>query len=142
MLVTRVAHVVVAAAWFGHKLLIPADLRHAAAGLDGPDLQLVARLRRSQRLGTLTGLGTLATGAALIALIGQDLVPFRIYVGLGLVLVMFLVASIMGRPAWGSLKSSLEEGARTTATSAARRLARSLNIESMLWVAALVTMIV
>lgn len=142
LVVTRVAHVVVAAAWFGHKLLIPADLRQASAEMTGPDPQLVSRLRRSQRLGILTGLGTLGTGVLLIALIGQDVVPFRIYIGLGLVLVMLLVGSIMARPAWATLKVSLEEGTRTTATSAARSLGRALNIESILWVAALITMVV
>lgn len=142
LVVTRVVHVAVAAAWFGHKLLIPADLRHATRGMTGPDPQLVTRIRRSQRLGIATGLGTLATGAFLVALIGQNVVPFRIYIGLGLVLVMFLVGSIMARPAWATLKVSLEEGTRTTATSAARRLGRALNIESILWVAALITMVV
>ena len=142
LVVTRVVHVIVAAAWFGHKLLIPADLRNATLRMAGPDPQLVSRVRRAQRLGVLTGLGTLASGALLVALIGQDAVPFRIYVGLGLVLVMFLVGSIMARPAWSALRVSVEEGIRTDATSAGRRLGRALNIESTLWVLALITMIV
>jgi hypothetical protein len=58
VVVLTVVHIAIAAAWFGHKLLIPGDIRRSAAAVDAQAEAFLIRLRRAERFGILTGLGT------------------------------------------------------------------------------------
>jgi hypothetical protein len=137
---TTVLHVAVAAAWFGHKLLIPADLRSSVAA--GPETarRLVPRLERSERFGIATGLGTLATGLGLVFLRGPAFVRTPIWVGLGLVLAATAMGAIVARPASNRLRRAIGAGDTTAAMTEAGTLSTVLGAESLLWVGALVTM--
>lgn len=86
LVVIRILHIGLAAAWFGHKLLIPLDLRETMRTPDGPNESLLVRLEGAQRLGLLTGTGTLATGVTLILLIGPAAVSLWVFTGLALVM--------------------------------------------------------
>jgi hypothetical protein len=137
----KIAHIAVAAAWFGHKLLIPSDIRESIRASAG-ELS-VQRLKRAERLGVVSGLLTLLSGLALIYLTtGFGDAPLRIYVGLGAVLAMFVVGAVSGRPASKQIKAGLLEGDAVMASAAEPRLRRALGLENLLWVLALGTMVI
>ena len=139
--VVRILHVGVAAAWFGHKLLIPFDIR---SSLKDPHeaASLVVRLRRAETLGISTGMGTLITGGLLAVMIGPGIIPAGIYVGLGLVVVAIAVGAIIARPASIGLRASVTDGRLDLASTHAARLTSVLVVESVLWSGALVAMLV
>lgn len=139
--VVKVFHVAAAAAWFGHKLLIPADIRTATAGNGDAGLVFLARMERAQRLGLVSGVTTLLTGILLIVLIGPTAMPLSIYLGLVLVVGMFIVGATRARPAWLQLRLSIVNSDRVSALKAGRALSQTLNIESTLWVAVLALML-
>ena len=140
--VTRIIHVGLAAAWFGHKLLIPSDLRDAMRSDGGSDGGLILRVERAQRVGLVTGFGTLVTGIVLVILAGPAAISRWIYAGLTLVIAMFAIGALLARPAWIRFKTSLEDGDRSSAQNAADMLSRALNVESIVWVAVLITMVI
>lgn len=140
--VVRILHVAAAAAWFGHKLLIPIDLRQSIGGGVEQVRALIVRLRRAELLGVITGLGTLLTGLALVFMIGPAMVSFGIYVGLGLVLGAIAVGATVARPASGRLRVAAMSGDLEAAGSEARIVSQVLVAESVLWSAALVSMLV
>jgi hypothetical protein len=137
----RILHVGVAAAWFGHKLLIPADISRSL----GDELQtarsLLPRLERAGRLGIVTGVGTLATGALLIGMIGPDAVGVGVWVGLILVLVAIGTGAIVARPASIRLSAAVRSGELHAAQRAGRGLSQVLTVESVLWSASLIAML-
>jgi hypothetical protein len=138
----EIAHIAIAAAWFGHKLLIPGDIRRSAsAGADQAPAFLV-RLRRAERLGVLTGLGTLLSGSALAWLVGVETVDIGVWVGLGLVLAAIATGAIVGRPASRRLREAVSNGDRVEATIAGRQVSQVLGVESLLWLGALTAMVV
>jgi hypothetical protein len=139
---TTVLHIAIAAAWFGHKLLVPGDLRRSVAA--GPDVarRLVPRLENAERLGIATGLGTLATGLALVFMEGAASVRTPIWVGLGLVTAAIAIGAIIARPASNRLRHAIGAGDTTAATAEARTLSTVIGAESLLWVGALVTMLI
>ncbi len=137
----KVVHVAVAAAWFGHKLLVPSDLR-SSLGSQSEAESLVARLRRAEILGIATGLGTPLTGAALVLVIGPLNVQATVYIGLALVIVAIAVGAVVARPASMALTETVGDGDLVAARSAAARLTSVLALESVLWSAALVTVLV
>ena len=141
ILLLRILHVAVAAAWFGHKLLIPADIRRSL-GDPNQATALISRLRTAERLGIATGLGTLVTGVLLLFSIGPDVVAWPVYLGLGLVLIAIAIGATVARPASIELRRYAENGSLDAARPAARRLSAVLTTESLLWSAALVTMLV
>lgn len=140
-LVLRFLHVGVAAAWFGHKLLIPGDITGSLADLDRARA-LLPRLGRAERLGRSTGVGTLVTGLLLAWWVGFASVAWTVWVGLGLVLVAIALGAGVARPASVALVGAIEDGDLTMARGAGARLNRVLGAESLLWAAALVTMLV
>ncbi|MCI0677993.1 MAG: hypothetical protein L0Z63_02985 [Actinobacteria bacterium] len=99
-------------------------------------------MERAQRLGLLTGAGTLATGIILVLLRGPSAIPRWTFAGLALVIAMFAIGAVIARPAWIRFKTSVESGDRPSAQNAADTLSRALNIESVVWVAALTTMVI
>jgi hypothetical protein len=138
-LIIRILHVGLASAWFGHKLLIPADMRRSIAAGEGPSLMV--RLAGAERLGQITGVGTLATGLALVWLIGPGSVRAPIWVGAGAVIVAFVLGATIARPASNRLRAAVAAGDVTAGTHAAT-LGRLLMVESVLWGVALVSMLV
>lgn len=142
ILALRILHVAIAAAWFGHKLLIPADIRESVhASREDGDV-LLARLKRAERFGILTGFGTLLSGATLIWAVGVSTVSLWIWVGLGLVVLAIGIGISVARPASKRLHSAVRSEDRVEATVAGRQLGRALGLESLIWVGALVTMMV
>ncbi len=137
----KVLHIAVAAAWFGHKLLIPTDMK---TSLDEPVAagHLITRLARAESLGIASGLGTLATGGLLVLLIGPGSVGGGVWVGLGLVLVAIALGAILARPASKRLRSAVVSGDLASARRSAGRLSQVLITESLLWSGSLIAMIV
>ncbi len=137
-----IAHVAIAAAWFGHKLLIPGDIRTAVHAGQAESEALVARLRRAERFGILTGLGTLASGAALVWAVDAATVSLWIWVGLALVILAIGIGAFAARPASKRLVEAVEKADRVAATVEGRQISRVLGVESLLWLGALTTMLI
>jgi hypothetical protein len=142
ILTLRILHVAIAAAWFGHKLLVPADIRESVHAGQANAEALMKRLRRAERFGILSGLGTLISGGALMWAVGIETVSLWIWVGLALVLVAIGIGATVARPASKRLRAAVGRGDRVEATVAGRQINRVLGIEMLLWVAALTTMLV
>ncbi len=137
-----IAHIATTATWFGHKLLVPGDVRASLnAGVDAARL-LLPRLVRAERLGIASGLATVATGVALVLDIGGfSVAPARIHIGLGLVLVMFSMGAAVARPASRHLRAAVDAADLDAAARAARHLLAVLYLEQALWLAILVLMV-
>lgn len=142
ILVLTITHVAIAAAWFGHKLLLPGDIRMSVHAGQAEAEDLVRRLRRAERLGVLTGLGTLVSGAGLMWAVGLETVSLWIWTGLALVVAAIAIGALIARPASKRLTNAVESGDRVAATVEGRRIGRVLAIESLLWLGALSTMLV
>lgn len=137
----RILHIVIAAAWFGHKLLIPSDVRASAATVRAQAGPFLRRLKRAERLGQWTGLGTLLSGVALWWAVGFNTVDIGVWVGAGLVLAAIVIGATSGRPASKRLRTAVEQGDRVEATIAGGQVNRVLGIESLLWLGALTAMV-
>ena len=140
LFVLRFLHVAVAAAWFGHKLLVIPDVRSSLDRQDRAE-ELLVRLGRAERLGIASGVGTLATGLALTAAIGFDVVSPGVYVGLGLVVGAMALGALVARPASIGLASSISVGDLPRARTSGGRLVAVLGAESLLWGLALAAML-
>lgn len=140
LIIARVLHIGTAAAWFGHKLLIPPDIGRSLRSV-GEARSLVVRLRRAEPLGIGTGMGTLATGAILVLLVGADAVGAWIWVGLGLVVAAIVLGASLARPASTRLQAAVRRSDLNEARTQGQRLSRLLVAEALLWAAALVTML-
>ena len=141
ILITNILHVTFAAAWFGHKLLIPRDLRQSIHSRH-EHMGLIQRVVRAERLGVISGLGTLVTGMALIILTsGFAQTPLRIWLGLAAVIAMFMVGALLVTPAWRDVRSGLEANDLPHAVSRVGSLIGALRLEGLLWVLALTTML-
>ena len=138
----EIVHIAIAAAWFGHKLLIPGDIRRAVHAGGAESEALMGRMKRAERFGILSGLGTLLSGGTLMWLVGIDTVDTGIWVGLGLVVVALIVGAMTGRPASRLLRDAVGRGDRVEATIAGGQISRALGLESLLWIGALVAMVV
>lgn len=137
-----ILHIAFAAAWFGHKLLIPGDIRRSVHAGQAESEVLLMRMKRAERFGILTGLGTLLSGGALMWLIGLDTVTIWIWVGLGLVLAAIVLGATMGRRASKRLRDAVSSADRVEATVAGGQISRVLGLESLLWLGALTAMVV
>lgn len=142
VLALQVAHIAIAAAWFGHKLLVPADIRQSVHAGQAEAEDLLRRLRRAERFGILSGAGTLVSGGALMWAVGVETLSVWIWVGLGLVIVAIGIGATVARRASQQLRDAVGRGDRVQATVVGRQINRALGIESLLWLGALVTMVV
>jgi hypothetical protein len=140
-LALRVLHVGVTAAWFGHKLLIPRDLTTSLSTAERAR-DLLPRLARAERLGQMTGAGTLLTGLLLAWVVGFSTVAAPVWVGLGLVLVAIAIGAGIARPVSVRLVDAVSVDDLDGARAAGTRLGRVLGVESVLWAAALAAMLV
>lgn len=120
-LLLRVLHVGIAAAWFGHKLLIPADLSSSLHSTDKA-AALIPRMDRAELLGQVSGIGTLITGLGLLWAVGPSTVAVTVYAGLGLVLVAIAAGAVVARRASIALRAGVEAGDLEAARNNARRL--------------------
>lgn len=90
----------------------------------------------------VSGLGTLATGIALIVLTtGFADAPLRIWLGLAAVIAMIMVGALVGSPAWREVRAGLEADDLPRAVSRVGALIRALRLEGLLWILALATML-
>ncbi len=141
ILIVKILHVTFAAAWFGHKILIPRDLRLSIHNRH-ENLGLSKRMARAERLGIISGLGTLLTGLGLILLTtGFAEAPLRIWLGAAAVLAMFLVGGLVGSPAWRDVRAGLANNDLPRAVSRVGALIGALRLEGLLWILALTTML-
>ena len=140
-LVLRFLHIGVAAAWFGHKLLVPSDLKASVSGTVQQARDLLPRMGRAERVGQISGVGTLLTGAVLTVAVGFETVGMGVHVGMGLVVTAIAIGALFARPASNRLKAAVEAGDLDAAKPEARRLSQILGIESLLWAATLVAML-
>lgn len=137
-----IVHIAAAAAWFGHKLLIPGDVHASIRDVEGA-ARFVARISRARRLGVIAGILTIGTGVWLLyEVFGFSDAPVRIWVGLGAALAIFLVAYSITRPAWRRIRSGMEQGDPASASSGVVRFRQALMLENLLWVLALATMVI
>jgi hypothetical protein len=136
-----VIHIAIAAAWFGHKLLIPGDIRRSAAAGDAQADAFLARLRRAQGFGILTGFGTVLSGGMLAWEIGVERVRPGVWVGAGLVIVAIALGAIVARPASRRLVDAVQASDRVGASRASAQVRSVLGIESLLWMGALTAMV-
>jgi hypothetical protein len=140
--VVTIVHIAVAAAWFGHKLLIPRDVR---ASVREPEsgTYLVERIRRARTFGIVTGVLTLGTGIWLVILTtGFAAAPITIHIAMGAVIAMFFVGLFAAGPAWKRIERAIAAGDTPAAAGGANSLNNALNLESLLWILALVMMII
>lgn len=140
--VALIFHVAFAAAWFGHKLLIPRDVRISVRHAESASL-LVDRMKRAQRLGIVSGVGTLGTGAWLMYLTtGFTDAPLPIYIALATVIAMFAVGATIARTAWNRIASAIADNDIPAAAGGVAAFNRALNLESLLWILALTMMFI
>lgn len=138
--IATILHVLFASAWFGHKLLIPRDVRISVRQPETVSL-LIDRMARAQTLGIISGIGTLGTGLWLIDLSsGFGGVPVEIYVAGAAVLAMFVVGVGVATPAWRTIRRALEAENIPDAVAGVSRFNRAINLESLLWILALTMM--
>lgn len=140
--VATIVHIAVAAAWFGHKLLIPRDVRVSVREAES-GRYLLERMRRARTFGIVTGVLTLGTGIWLVTLTtGFAGAPITIHIAMGAVIAMFLVGFFVRRPAWKRVANAIDAGDSPAAAGGANRLNSALNLESLLWILALSMMII
>lgn len=138
----QILHIALAAAWFGHKLVVPGDIRASAKSAPEGGAAFVSRLRRAQRLGIVTGSGTLAAGVGLAYAVDASTVGYGVWIGATLVVAAIVVGAIFGRPSSKRLQEAVIAGDRVAATVAGNRLNNVLGLEGLLWVGALSGMVI
>ena len=140
--VVTIIHIAVAAAWFGHKLLIPRDVRTSVREPESGKY-LVDRMRRARTFGIAAGVLTLGTGIWLVTLTsGFAEAPVTIHIAMGAVIAILLVGLLVARPAWKRIASAIADGDTPAAVGGAKSLNSALHLESLLWILALAMMII
>lgn len=138
----EILHIAVAAAWFGSRLLIPGDVRASLHEPASPGL-VVDRVGKARRVALVAGVLTLLSGLGLMQLTTGLLdAPWWIYAGLAAVVVMLAVDWLVAGPAWRRIKAGLESGDAPAAAASVPRFRQAINLESLLWLLALVAMVV
>jgi hypothetical protein len=141
-LLLRVLHVGVAAAWFGHKLLVPKDISSTVTAGVEQTRELLPRLNRAERLGQIAGVGTLLTGLGLAWYLGFGTIGWNVWTGLGLVLAAIVLGATAARPASNRFRAAVADSDRPTAAKEGRTLSRVLALESLIWTVTLALMLV
>ena len=135
-----VVHIASAAAWFGHKLPIPRDIRVSLGAGGEAATTMVQRLAASSRLGIGSALLTVVSGVWLLWDAGWSSSTL-----LGVGILAAIGAIVLGaagaRPAWNDLEQAVKSGDDDLAGAYGRRFARFLHLENALWLAALAAMI-
>lgn len=135
-----VVHITAAAAWFGHKLTIPRDIRVGLGSGQEMAKAMVARLAITARLGIGSALLTVLSGIGLLAMAGWSATAL-LGVGIMAAIGAIAVGAILARPAWSGLKAAVDDGDLDLAGAFGRRFSRLLHLENALWLAALAAMV-
>jgi len=139
----KVVHFAAAATWFGHKMLIPGDCRRSVEARGDVAKALITRIERAEKVGIGSGVLTLLSGVALIFLLGGfGAMPWRIHLGLALVLVSFAVGGLGAAPGWARAKKGIEAEDWDEARAGVRRLSVAMNVEQLIWFVVLIVMVV
>lgn len=139
----KILHIIAISSWFGHKLLVPADIRRSLQGDPQAARDLVGRVERAARIGIGSGLVTIASGVALVLTLGGfGVMPVRIHMALALVIVMFVLGGTLARPSWSRARKAIAGGDLDGARAAADRLIIVIVVEQALWLIVLVLMVV
>jgi hypothetical protein len=140
LVIVKYLHILVAAAWFAAALWTPGDVRRTLAlGKPSTDA-LPRRARPALSLDLWTGLATLLTGIAFIALEGG--VPRTgVLVGFVAVVIRLGVLTLGMRPAYRRVEAAVTSGDLAAAGGPARRLAMLGGVGHLLWVIALAGMV-
>lgn len=135
-----VIHIAAAAAWFGHKLTIPRDIRVGLESGQEVATAMVDRLTVSARLGISSALLTVLTGIGLLAIAGWGA---SVLLGVGIMAAIGAIAlgATLARPAWSGLQAAVAVGDLELAGAFGRRFSRLLHFENALWVTALAAMV-
>jgi hypothetical protein len=140
LLSVKFLHILAAATWLGAALWTPGDVRRTLAqGMACVDA-LPRRVRSALSLDLWTGLATLLTGIALLALEGGQ-PRTGVLVGFGAVLVRLAVLALGIRPAYRRVEAAVGAGDLAAAEAPARRLGMLGGIGHLLWVVALAGMV-
>ncbi len=140
LVLVKFLHILSAAAWLGASLWTPGDVRRTLAMGKPYTDALPRRARPALSLDLWTGIATLLTGIAFIALEGG--VPrIGVLVGLGAVLVRLVVLTSGVRPAYRLVESFATAGDLAAAEVPARRLGMFAGIGHLLWLIALAGMV-
>lgn len=135
-----IIHIGAAAAWFGHKLTVPREIRTSlVAGGDVAEA-MVHRLSITARLGISSAVVTVLSGVGLLWNAGWTA---SAVLGLGIMAAIGAIALGAGaaRPAWNGLAAAVADGDLALAAAFGRRFSRFLHLENLLWLAALAAMV-
>jgi hypothetical protein len=135
-----VVHIASAAAWFGHKLPIPRDIRMSLGAGGAAAATMVQRLTGTSRLGIGAALMTVLSGIGLLWDAGwtsSALLGVGILAAIGAI----VLGAVAARPAWNGLNAAVSSGELDLAAAYGRRFSRMLHLENLLWMAALAAMI-
>lgn len=135
-----VVHIASAAAWFGHKLPNPRDIRVSLGAGGDTARTMVQRLTASSRLGIGSALLTVVSGVGLLWHAGwsaSTLLGLGIFAAIGAI----VLGAVAARPAWDGLAVAVRSGDMSLAAAHGRRFSRRLHLENVLWLAALAAMI-
>jgi hypothetical protein len=134
-----VVHIAAASAWFGHKLMIPRDIRRSISD-QGQASAMVERVGAAAPLGIGAALVTIASGIGLLALnnwTATTLLGLGIMAALGAV----VVGASSARRAWAALEDAVRQSDLALAAAFGRRFSRSMAFENLLWLTALAAMV-
>jgi hypothetical protein len=135
-----IVHIAAAAAWFGHKLPIPGDIRRSLSLGGDAVAAMVDRLGRAAPWGIGGALVTVGSGVALLAEAGWRASSL---LGLGVMSALGAIAlgATSARKAWQQLVAATAAGDLELAGAYGRRFSRSIVGENGLWLAALAAMV-
>ncbi len=134
-----VVHIAAAAAWFGHKLMIPRDIRGSLAE-HGRASEMIERVGAAAPLGIASALITVVSGVGLLVLNSWTASAL---LGLGTMAALGAIAvgASSARRAWTSLVRAVNERDLALAGAFGRRFSRAIALENLLWLAALAAMV-
>ncbi len=134
-----IVHIAAAAAWFGHKLMIPRDIRGSLADHSQASA-MIERVGAAAPLGIASALVTVASGVGLLVFnswTASALLGLGIMAALGAI----AVGASGARRAWQSLVGAVEQEDLALAAAFGRRFSRAMGLENLLWLAALAAMV-
>lgn len=108
MSVVRIVHFLAMAVWFATPLMISGDLKRTVARGKPHTDTVVARAERTLFIATLGAFGTIASGLAMLFMLGGfKAMPPRIHAGFGLALVTLGIEFFVLKPALGRVDEQL-----------------------------------
>ena len=135
----KVIHVACASVWFGSSWLAATDIRRTVdLGRPHTDI-LPERIGRLERVAITSGVTTFLTGLAVAAwTYGLMRLPTRLYWVIGLTVATMMVGGFFASPAWGRVRTVIEQGGDLDAARVdARRFERFMWVEHALRLATL-----